>query len=338
MNKFQKIQKAVNDGKTILGVGPMSWNCVQAVLEVANEQKIPIQLIASRRQVECKSLGGGYVTDTETLAQVVKSQDTGKYVYLARDHGGPWQGVDEQDLTHEQAMKTAKQSYAADILAGFDILHIDPSLKSRSIREIIYDIEELHEFCEERAENQIIYECGTEEHSGQISNIEDFNNFVANVQGLNNMQFVVGNMGYWVKELENVGEFDEQQAKAFVKICNENNLYLKGHNSDYLNSEQLKQYNTLGVHSINIAPQFGTRETEILLAQLEFHRLDKFRDKFIKLAVESGKWKKWMKDSDKEVPDLYKAKICGHYIFNTPEVNEIKKKLRKKDYEDSEFI
>lgn len=331
---FSKLNSSIKQGKTILGVGPMSWNCIDSVIEVANEQQIPIQLIASRRQVERAALGGGYVTSTERLAKYVRAKDAGNYVLLARDHGGPWQGANEEDLTHDEAMCEAILSYDADVKAGFDILHLDPSLKSRPLEDIIKDIHEFHILCEGWAEGQgkeIFYEVGTEEHSGQISDITSFRYFVHEVAKLPNVNFVVGNMGYWVKELENVGEFDEEQASDFVKVCNWNGVYLKGHNSDYLTGEQLSRYNKIGVHSINIAPELGTAETEELLYQLEFLRMDKDRQKFIDLAVKSGKWKKWMKD-DAPVPDLYKAKICGHYIFETPEVLKIKEKAKKKGF------
>jgi hypothetical protein len=42
---------------TLLGVGPMSKNCVDAAIELANERNVPIFLIASRRQVECEEMG-----------------------------------------------------------------------------------------------------------------------------------------------------------------------------------------------------------------------------------------------------------------------------------------
>ena len=37
---------------TLLGVGPMSVNCVDATIELANQHNIPIMLIASRRQID----------------------------------------------------------------------------------------------------------------------------------------------------------------------------------------------------------------------------------------------------------------------------------------------
>ena len=59
---------------TLLAVGPMSKNCVEATIEIANEKKVPIMIIASRRQIDSKELGGGYVNnwDTKKFSNFVK--------------------------------------------------------------------------------------------------------------------------------------------------------------------------------------------------------------------------------------------------------------------------
>ena len=41
---------------TLLGVGPMSKNCVDVTIELANNHKIPLMLIASRRQIDSAHL------------------------------------------------------------------------------------------------------------------------------------------------------------------------------------------------------------------------------------------------------------------------------------------
>ena len=79
---------------TMLGVGPMSKICVDATIEISNQYKVPIFLIASRRQIECKSLGGGYCNNwnTEQLSKYVSSKDKKNMIILSRDHGGSFQG------------------------------------------------------------------------------------------------------------------------------------------------------------------------------------------------------------------------------------------------------
>ena len=41
---------------TLLGVGPMSLNCIDASIEIANDYSIPLFLIASRRQIDSADL------------------------------------------------------------------------------------------------------------------------------------------------------------------------------------------------------------------------------------------------------------------------------------------
>ena len=87
---YSKINNFIkNKNCTLLGVGPMSLKCVDAVCEIANEHSIPLMLIASRRQVDSKKMGGGYVNNwnTEEFAKYVKSKDKKDMVLLARDHG-----------------------------------------------------------------------------------------------------------------------------------------------------------------------------------------------------------------------------------------------------------
>ena len=87
-NRYLKNRRA-----TLLAVGPMSKNCVEATIEVANEKKVPIMMIASRRQIDSKEFGGGYVNNwnTKGFSNYVKKRDKNKLITLCRDHGGPWQ-------------------------------------------------------------------------------------------------------------------------------------------------------------------------------------------------------------------------------------------------------
>ena len=69
---------------TLLGVGPMSLNCVDASIEIANEYNVPLMMIASRRQIDCKELGGGYVNNwnTEEYSEYIKKYDKKNNIIL----------------------------------------------------------------------------------------------------------------------------------------------------------------------------------------------------------------------------------------------------------------
>ena len=88
---FQRTKKC-----PLLGVGPMSKNCVDMTIELANKFDVPLMMIASRRQIESKDLGGGYVNNwsTEDFADYVSQKDIKKNIILCRDHGVPFQGKD----------------------------------------------------------------------------------------------------------------------------------------------------------------------------------------------------------------------------------------------------
>ena len=187
----ERFVRLAEQKKTILGVGPMSTNCIDAVIELSNEYEIPILLIASRRQIDAKEFGGGYVNHwtTDQFAEYVFARDKGGNVYLCRDHGGPWQNTVEQEknLGFYKAMESAKYSYRMDIDSGFQIIHIDPSIdihKSPSMEEIIDRVLELYEYCWSYAEKQhksIEFEIGTEEQSGSTGSVLEFEKMLQHI-------------------------------------------------------------------------------------------------------------------------------------------------------------
>ena len=114
----QLVQLTQCNQATLLGIGPVSQNCIDSAIELANEYKKPLILIASRRQIDDADFGGGYVNNwtTENFCHYVRTKDHGGYVLMARDHGGPWQNNNEitQKMLLAEAMKSAKKSYKTE--------------------------------------------------------------------------------------------------------------------------------------------------------------------------------------------------------------------------------
>ena len=54
------------DKRVMLGIGPMSQNCIDATIDISDRFEIPIQLIASRRQIDSEEFGSGYVNNWST--------------------------------------------------------------------------------------------------------------------------------------------------------------------------------------------------------------------------------------------------------------------------------
>lgn len=351
----QRIERLVSSRRcTLLGVGPMSRNCVDASIELANEYNIPIFLIASRRQIDSEALGGGYVNrwHTREFADYVMARDKKSNIILARDHGGPWQNEQEvkQGLSLRLAMDSAKASYLEDLRAGFQKIHIDPSIDlygGASVDDIIDRILDLYEFCWMHAQalgQEVVFEIGTEEQSGTTSGTEAELHYVLNEVKTRCQQsnlplptFVVVQTGTKVMETRNVGSFDspvrvanelavEIQVPKMLAVCRQHGVMLKQHNTDYLTDESLKWHPRLGIHSANVAPEFGVAETRALLAAFLNAGRDDLAERFVRIACDSGKWKKWVyPDSTLSEPQL--AAICGHYVFSHPEVIELKREL-----------
>ena len=335
---------------TLLGVGPMSVNCVDAAIELSNEHEVPIILIASRRQIDSEEFGGGYVNNwtTADFARYVTDRDKKGKIILARDHGGPWQNTKEvaADLSLRRAMESAKSSYSADIEAGFQILHIDPSVDVHcrpNVDEVLDRAIELYEYCWRRAQQQrreIIFEVGTEEQSGSTNSQEELDytlNAIRHFCKRNRLprpSFVVIQCGTRVMELRNVGSFDapirvadelpaEIQLPKMIEICNRHGIFMKEHNADYLSDAALQWHPRLGIHAANIAPEFGVAETKALVSILDENGMERLSQQFLQLSYESDKWRKWM-IKDTPATDRDRAIIAGHYVFSKPECIELK--------------
>ena len=339
---------------TLLGVGAVSKNCVDVAIEVANSHKLPLMIIASRRQIDSDDFGGGYVNrwSTEEFAQYVRTKDKGGMISLVRDHGGPWQNLKEwgsspQDsLNLADAMESAKKSYLSDIKAGFDFLHIDPSEDPSgppSADDVLERVLELYGFCCEHASSlgkKVFFEIGTEEQGEHFQDLEQFEetlNKITQFCDKNKFQkpsFIVAQTGTKVKEMQNTGEFTQifenatfdstpkNQIVDILKICQRYGVFLKEHNADYLSDHLLQWHPRLGIHAANVAPEFAVAETCAFLKILEAHALHTLKEEFIQLAVRSKKWEKWML-SDSKAKDEEKALIAGHYIYSTPEFGSI---------------
>lgn len=370
MSKHVNIRKAVeyvinstDEKHTLLGIGPMSENFLRASLEISMEKDFPVMYIASRNQVDADELGGGYVfnSDQKRFRDKIESicQEIGydNQYYLCRDHGGPWQRDKERNdhLPEDQAMELAKQSYKADILNGFDLLHIDPTKDPDEMCKVV-DIDivfnrtvELIEYCEQvRKENgitkEIAYEVGTEETSGGLTSLDTYENFIKRIKEYTEAHhlpmpiFIVGQTGTLTRLTKNVGHFNYENSKKLSQIAAKYGVGLKEHNGDYLSEDKLLAHLPLGITAMNVAPAFGTVETRALLELLDVE--DKFaelgaiaepsnlREVLTHESIYSMKWKKWLTDevdmSNLEALDEATKRqiteLCGHYTYSNETV------------------
>ena len=110
---------------------------------------------------------------------------------------------------------------------------------------------------------------------------------------------------------------------------------IKEHNGDYLAEHALRYHPKIGIHGINVAPEFGVIETKAILTWLEQNNLYEMEKKFIDIAYNSKKWEKWMMPNSKTTKKD-KAIIAGLYIFSSKEFEVLKNEiLETKEKEES---
>ena len=356
--------RAESGFSTLLGIGPMSPMLLQGALELAKEQDFPILFIASRNQIDKQSFGGGYVShwDQQQFCDAISAMADkvgfdGLY-YVCRDHGGPWQRDEERraELPEAEAMVLGLESYLADVDAGFDLLHIDPTKDPHTVgavvemetvlRRTVELIQKIEAYRNAKKLPSIGYEVGTEETNGGLTGTDAFALFIDKLtdalkeNGLPKVQFIVGQTGTLTRLTENVGHYSFENAGRLAKITADNAIELKEHNSDYLPDDIMLMHPALGIGSSNVAPEFGVAETR---AYLQLARLEKklyemgllsgcgsVGQILPRAAVEKGRWRKWMvgEESQYSVKQVLRdealtaqiADISGHYTFETEEV------------------
>jgi len=362
----QKLKDFVKQKKcTLLCAGPMSKNFVDTCIEFISKKNFPFMLIASRRQIDAEEFGGGYVNNwsTESFSKYVRKKS--KKIILCRDHGGPYQGAytsNKESLIKEE-MKNAKISFKADIDNNFEIIHLDPSLNlgKNPFKKSIDRLFELYDYCwsyAKKTNKKIAFEIGTEEQNGSTNSPEELELTLELTKKFcqkNKIEmptFVVVQSGTLVKEMTNVGTFDlpfriENQLPAeisvpqMIKICDKYKVMMKAHNCDYLSNTALQYHPRLGIHAVNIAPEFGVIESKSFSQIMKHHNLTNLLDRFLDLSYESNKWNKWMKKNSLAT-NKEKSLISGHYIFSTEEFQHIyleaKNFLKKKKIDLNKLI
>ena len=297
-----------------LYIGPMSINIVDSVIELSEERNIDLGFCASRRQIEYNS---GYVNNwtTKTFSKYVKDRSR---VLVCRDHGGPGQGIGNNDSFNSFV-------YDAKFM---DVIHIDPWKNFDDLKQAINETTDYIKFCNSVNDN-CLYEVGTEEAIRKITS-EELYILLSELKKrleehlFDQIVYAVIQSGTSLKEDKNTGDYDKIRLKKMVEVCKEFSVLSKEHNGDYLDTNIIKEKFNIGLDAINIAPEFGVIETLCVLDRIAGD--DKLFEEIYNLCYESGKWKKWV--DDKFAPSYAKRqtiKICCHYIFSDKTFKEILK-------------
>lgn len=307
-----------------LGVGPMSMEIVEAVYRYSHYHRKDLMLIASKNQIDHN---GGYVNrwNTQEFMAFIKTMDS-KYpnskVRVCRDHCGPgFNGIYDLQDTYK--------TIGEDIRCGFDLIHIDLCHMQGTNSEKLEESKKAIEYCL-KLNPEISLEIGTDENLGDnysVSNLEEMECEVDFFTRFCKPEFYVIQTGSLVKEINQVGKFNESFVKRASEMLRKKGLKLKEHNADYLSKDEIIFRKGI-VDSQNIAPQLGVVQTMHVLNKCRVYGID--YTNFENIVYLGGKWKKWLNKNTPENKFLCLV-IAGHYHFSSPEYKEISSKLEERE-------
>ncbi|MBW7997908.1 MAG: class II D-tagatose-bisphosphate aldolase, non-catalytic subunit [Candidatus Glassbacteria bacterium] len=350
------------DPVTLFAACPNSEAVARASIRAARKHNAPIKYAATLNQVD---LDGGYTrwTQQEFMDLVRDEVDSSGFegpVIVALDHGGPWL-KDKQTIENwplEQAMQGVKDSLAACIDAGYDLLHIDPTVdrtldkgQAIAIKTVVERTVELIEHAERHRRGKglprISYEVGTEEVHGGLADISTFRKFLnglregLKVQGLEDVWpcFVVGKVG---TDLHTT-LFDPVVAETLVKNAAEYGSFIKGHYTDGVENPEAYPESEMG--GANVGPEFTEAEyfslKKLAMSESEFVGQGKLgsesglMEALENAVVASGRWEKWRqaaergKDFSELAPERreWLVRTGCRYIWTDPGVLEARRQL-----------
>jgi tagatose-1,6-bisphosphate aldolase non-catalytic subunit AgaZ/GatZ len=300
--------------RTLLAVCPNSTAVARAALRAAQEANAPLLYAATLNQVD---RDGGYTgwtpaALTDFVAAEAKRLEIDVPVLVGLDHGGPWKkdAHRRRDLDYEAAMAAVKRSITACVEAGYDLLHLDPTVDRRLPADTPVPIDAIvertvklmrHAEHARRAAGRgpVAYEVGTEEVSGGLQSADRFRSFLdrldeaLRIHDLPAPSFVVGDVG---TTLAGSG-FDADRARRLTAAATEQfGALLKGHYTDDVAAPE--EYPLSGMGGANVGPGLSAVEAAALreLVELEerLGRHSGFSDVLREAVVESGRWRKWL--------------------------------------------
>lgn len=288
-----------------LGFGPMSKDIVKVLAAYTKNNNYPLMIIASRNQVDFDT---GYVCTSAELSELVKEYRNSNLL-LCRDHCGPGFSDRDRGLDLAAQIVRCKNTIQADIAAGFDLIHIDVS---RVATDQLTVAQELIEFALS-LNPDIKLEFGSEDNTGidiesSIGRIEQQLEFLSAYR--NNVVFFVTQTGSLTKDGQ-AGSFDVERNRRIGEQIRAAGFLFKEHNADYFTAADIQQRIDAGVDSLNIAPQLGKLQTDLLKLSAPPELWRKFAD----YVYSQNYWQRWVADgqTDQDIA----VSVSGHYCFNS---------------------
>lgn len=362
LERLETLRKETGIPRTIFAVCPNSLSVIRASFRAAKRNDAPIYFAATLNQIDCD---GGYTGMTQEqftkyLRFEAERVDYTGCCIVAIDHGGPWlKDVQRTEKwSAEAAMDGVKKSFEAAVLAGYDLIHVDPTVdinvsKGETIdidvvvRRTVELIDHIERFRRANSLPEISYEVGTEEVHGGLADEATFDRFLTGLKdglaevGLEGIWpcFIVGKVG---TDLD-TAVFDSEVAKQLTSKVRPYGSWIKGHYTDGVSNPE--EYPLSGMGAANVGPEFTISEYEAL------RELDALEKQFAKegkvallsnmtatlerLVYESNRWQKWLHEDEtgKDFPELTAQRrewLVGtgcRYIWQHPEAVAARNRL-----------
>ena len=353
LHRIDELERETGVRRTIFAACPNSPAVISASIRAAKRNNAPIYFAATLNQIDCD---GGYTGMTQAeftrmiRFEVERVHFTGP-VIVAIDHGGPW--LKDKQRTEKWSVKDAmdgvKKSFEAAVLAGYDLIHVDPTVDINVPKGEIIDIHlvaartveliaHVERFRKEHGIAPISYEVGTEEVHGGLADETTFDTFISDlkqgliVAGLPDVWpcFIVGKVG---TDLDTT-IFDEQVARRLTSKVRPLGSYIKGHYTDDVANPEA--YPVCGMGAANVGPEFTMSEYRALceLEQVEkkWHAegkvavLSHMREVLLQEVNDSHRWEKWLHEDEqgKALQELTEERqdwivaTCCRYIWQQP--------------------
>ena len=311
--------------RTIFAVCPNSISVIRAALRSAKRWNSPIKFAATLNQVDTDR---GYTNLNQkefvnTIKLEAERLNLNVPVIIAVDHGGPWLKDlhAREDWSFDRTLSAVKESFKASVEAGYDLIHVDPTIditlaagQHINIETVAAHTIGLVEFTEHfritGGYPRIAYEVGTEEVHGGLADMETFRKFLGLVKtGLAERSLgyvwpclVVGKVG---TDLHTT-TFDPETAKELTRIAHEYGSVIKGHYTDGVSNPEA--YPLSGMGAANVGPEFTISEYNGLVELEKLEKLHFAENKIARCSdiglilhdtvVQSSRWRKWLQPGE----------------------------------------